>query len=320
MRGFRPDFTPERQSRSVSCMAHSAPASPLVLGLLRPPGARSGPQGVGASSTGVPRFATPATLEWTLRVGACMCFFGHGAFAVITKAGWLPYFALAGIESDTAYRLMPLIGLHDISLGLLALFAPRPALTWWMLAWTLWTAMLRPLAAEPLWEMLERAGNYGVPAAMLALMATAQGTSRWRSWFGQLAMRDPTPATLTAAARVLFAALALLLVGHGALGLIGKAGLVANYASVLPANAAREMTPIIGALEIMLAGAVLLWPARQLLLAVAAWKLLTEMLFLAAGAPVWEVIEGGGSYAVPVALAIVLSMRGSRVERSFVAL
>ena len=30
---------------------------------------------------------------WTLRAGAALCFIGHGAFGVITKEGWVPYFA-----------------------------------------------------------------------------------------------------------------------------------------------------------------------------------------------------------------------------------
>jgi hypothetical protein len=33
-----------------------------------------------------------STLFLVLRIAAAICFIGHGAFGIITKAGWLPYF------------------------------------------------------------------------------------------------------------------------------------------------------------------------------------------------------------------------------------
>jgi hypothetical protein len=90
---------------------------------------------------------------------------------------------------------------------------------------------------------------------------------------------------------------------------------VANYASVLPASAAMALTPALGWLELGLAGAVALWPSPALLVGVAAWKLATEALFLTAGAPVWELVERGGSYAAPIALALVLA-RSRRREQA----
>ena len=38
-----------------------------------------------------------STLFPVLRIAAAMCFIGHGAFGIITKEGWLPYFAVVGI-------------------------------------------------------------------------------------------------------------------------------------------------------------------------------------------------------------------------------
>ena len=46
-----------------------------------------------------------------------------------------------------------------------------------------------------------------------------------------------------------------------------------------------------------------------LLLFVAAWKLATEFLFVTAGAPIWEFVERAGSYAAPIALAVLLRER-----------
>src|SRR5262245_2443222 len=104
-------------------------------------------------------------LEWTLRIGAFMCFVGHGAFGVITKEAWVPYFGVAGIGRETAFHLMPLVGVVDIIVGCSMLIRPRPAVACWMVLWAAWTALLRPLSGETGWEALERAGNYGVPAA-----------------------------------------------------------------------------------------------------------------------------------------------------------
>src|SRR6478609_2378592 len=57
----------------------------------------------------------PRAVEWILRVGAFMCFVGHGAFGIITKESWVKYFAVVGIGRDTAYAMMPLVGALDVS-------------------------------------------------------------------------------------------------------------------------------------------------------------------------------------------------------------
>ena len=245
------------------------------------------------------------TLEWTLRVGAFLCFVGHGAFGIITKAAWLPYFAVAGVGPDAAYALMPVIGALDIILGCLILLQPRPVIAVWMVAWAIWTALLRPLAGEPVWEAFERAGNYGVPAALLLLMSRGSGL---RGLFAPAHIGVPTPETLARARRALTVTTALLLLGHGALGISGKAGLTSNYASVFSAGVATSLTFGIGWIEIAFALIVLRWQQPTFLLILAAWKLATESLFLTAGAPAWEVVERGGSYVAPIALAMVVVM------------
>ena len=99
--------------------------------------------------------ASQTPLDWALRIGACMCFVGHGAFGVVTKASWLPYFAVVGIGPPAAYRLMPRIGTLDICLGLAALLRPTRVPIVWMFAWAVWTALLRPLSGESGWESIE---------------------------------------------------------------------------------------------------------------------------------------------------------------------
>jgi hypothetical protein len=251
--------------------------------------------------------ASPTALEWTLRTGAFMCFVGHGAFGIMTKEAWVPYFAVVGIGRDAAYTLMPAIGGLDIAMGCLVLWRPRPAYLLWMTVWAVWTALLRPLGGEPIWEALERAGNYGVPAALLALGGRISG---WRGLVDELQPQFLTSTTLARLRVVLAVSVLLLLFGHGALGVIGKTGLTANYASVVSSSTASAITVPIGWAEIVasLIASMAAWPG--VLFVVAAWKLVTEALFLTNGASVWEWVERGGSYAAPIALAIVLALRG----------
>lgn len=228
-----------------------------------------------------------------LQVGAALCYIGHGAFGIITRPAWIRYFAVAGIGEAMAYRLMPLIGVVDVAFGLLILLLPRRALLAWMILWALWTAVLRPLAGEPAWEALERAGNYGVPAALLVLSMS--------SWRGRDVVRS--------ARGLLVITVALLLVGHGALSIGEKPLILSNFASVTGASAASAVAVVAGVLEIAAAAAVLVRPSPTLLAGVAAWKLLTELLFITAGAPVWELVERSGSFAAPIALALLLADR-----------
>ncbi len=108
-------------------------------------------------------------------------FVGHGAFGVITKAGWVPYFGVVEISEWLAYRLMPVIGTVDI--------APRPGCrcgrsgprccTW--RSWGLLTASIRPLSGEPLWEFLARAPNWAVPLAFLYVRGAGRDWKEWLS-------------------------------------------------------------------------------------------------------------------------------------------
>jgi hypothetical protein len=249
--------------------------------------------------------AIQATPYWILRVGAAACFIGHGAFGFITKAAWLPYFAVIGIPESWAWKLMPVVGAVDVMAGMAVLFAPRGLPLVYMAVWALWTALLRPLAGESVFEMLERAGNYGVPAAFLLLTAPRL----WRDLV--LPLQDATrdERTIAMVQRVLKWTTVLLLLGHGALGAItGKVMLTGHYAAIgLPAGT----TAVVGWFELALAASIAVRPMTGLLLFVAGWKLATEMLFLVAGAPIWEFVERAGSYAAPLALAL-LQNRASR--------
>jgi uncharacterized membrane protein YphA (DoxX/SURF4 family) len=100
---------------------------------------------------------------------------------------------------------------------------------------------------------------------------------------------------------------ALLLIGHGGFGAFEHKPLLAeHYGSVgLPGT----LVPVVGWFEILLGIAVLFRPAAPLLLFIMTWKVATELLYPISGAPIWEFIERGGSYAAPLALYLLLTAR-----------
>ncbi len=244
------------------------------------------------------------TTQRILRGGAAVCFIGHGAFGFITKAAWLPYFAVVGIPASVAWRMMPIIGAVDVLAGMAVLFAPRRLPLLYMTVWAAWTALLRPLAGESAFEAVERAGNYLVPLAFLMLAGWPRPFS-WRSLVSPITESLDDPRTLARVRSLLKWTTVLLLAGHGALGAItGKATLVNNLAAIgLPSGTSA----MLGWFELALAVIVAVRPMVGLLLFVAVWKLATESLYVVAGAPIWEFFERAGSYAAPLALAVMLS-------------
>ena len=242
-------------------------------------------------------------IEWVLRVATAGCFIGHGAFGIITKAAWLPYFAVAAIPADAAWALMPWVGAMDIAMGLAALCAPWRILIVWCVAWAVWTASLRPLAGESFWELLERGGNFGAPLAFLALAGwRGNWTDRLTVPVDRLRSRFPRKELNL----VLRLATATLLIGHaGCCFFDHKPVFLELTQSVIPA-ASLVTLQWVGLFEFALAGFVLLHPSAVLLLFVCIWKLATESLWPVAGYPFWEFIERCGSYGVPLAFALLL--------------
>lgn len=138
-------------------------------------------QDVGVTAAAAP-LAHAAALHWLLRLACALEFVGHGAFGILTKAAWVPYYGVVGIPEPWAYRLMPLTGAVDVFLGFLVLLKPVRAALLYMAIWGLWTALLRPLSGEPVWETIERAPNYLVPAALLWLRGLPADWRDWKAW------------------------------------------------------------------------------------------------------------------------------------------
>src|SRR5437899_12372817 len=97
---------------------------------------------------------TSAMLHWTLRIATAACFIGHGAFGVITKTAWLPYFAIFGIPEAWAWRLMPVVGFVDITVGALTLIQPVRAVVRYMSIWEFHNAFLSHCALLECRELL----------------------------------------------------------------------------------------------------------------------------------------------------------------------
>jgi hypothetical protein len=93
--------------------------------------------------------------------------------------------------------------------------------------------------------------------------------------------------------------------------IIQKTGLARHYSS-LWSQAPENTVMWVGAFEFALVVLVLAKPAPFALVFVCLWKIASESLFLVAGSPVWEVIERFGSYAAPLALAILLARNAPR--------
>jgi hypothetical protein len=243
-------------------------------------------------------------LHWLLRLALCCEFVGHGAFGVLTKASWLPYFAVLGIPDAWAWRLMPVVGSVDIVLGMLILVAPTRAGLLYMGGWGLLTGLLRPLAGEGGWEFLERSYNFGVPWLMLWLHGVRPDV---RSWFAVITeIPRVTVAWAQSTQWALRGIMAGMLIGHGAFGLVmGKAHLLRLYDAVglggfgvpLP-----TLSAAVGGLEMLLGGLCLVATRPAFFIFVCAWKLGTEFLHVPAQAygAWWEVLERGSSYAAPL--------------------
>jgi uncharacterized membrane protein YphA (DoxX/SURF4 family) len=243
-------------------------------------------------------------LQWILRLAVALEFIGHGMFGIIGKEAWLAYYDALGIPADAGRTMMPLTGTVDITLGVLVLLRPTRALIAYMAFWGLFTATLRPLADQGIWELVERSYNYGVPAALLLLYGIGHDG---REWLGRVrTMPRLTRQRAQAFFRGFQWIVGLYLIGHGGVGLLTqRPDLIEMYDSIGLTSLVSEpasLNTCIGAFEIGLGLVVLIVPATSILLFVLAWKLGTEFLYVtsnAYGAPL-EVIERASCYAAPI--------------------
>jgi hypothetical protein len=252
-------------------------------------------------------------VHWILRVSIWACYVGHGMFGIRQKVDWLTFYRPFGIPDAIATHTMPLIGLVDVTMGYLALLRPTRVVLMYTAAWGILTALLRPLVGMSFFETLERAGNYGPSIALLLGGAGAALLARPEIY--DLSVE----ANFRRLRQVLVITTSLLLLGHGGLALAAKPQLVEHWHSlgVVGLDAGGQaLVRITGAAEVAAAALLFVWPNRPLCLIIVAWKLFTETLFLTSGAPIWEVVERGGSYGAPLALFVLLSYGAARAQSS----
>ena len=241
-------------------------------------------------------------IHYILRVASAMCFIGHGAFGIITKPIWCNYFALFGIDKVTAFHLMPVLGSVDIMMGMILLFRPIRAIAAWLVVWGVITALCRPLSGEPFAEFIERAGNFGAPLCLLLLAGGIKFNFRWL--FSTINPNEPVDEkSLASVKTVLRIVVFLLLTGHGWLNLIQKPGLLNQYTALGFSNPVN-VSLLAGIFEIMAAIAVLVRPARPLILIFLIWKMGSELFY--PHFEIFEWVERGGSYGSLLALFFCL--------------
>lgn len=107
--------------------------------------------------------------EWILRIGVFGSFLGHGVFALGGKASWIPYITSLGFSESTAVTLLPIIGTVDVTVAFVALFFPLRIVLVYAIVWAFSTALIRPIAGDPIWDFVERSANWAAPLALLAL-------------------------------------------------------------------------------------------------------------------------------------------------------
>lgn len=245
-------------------------------------------------------------ISFLLRFGILGCFVGHGAWGLIGKEGWLPFFNVFFFNEGTSRQLMPFIGMMDIAVGIFAFFYPTRALLYWAAFWTLFTAMLRPSAGMGMSEFFERAGNYGIPLAMLFITGAFH---QQKSLFKKIQLSDfNLEKNWSGLERILRWSLVALLIGHGGLAFFNEHQGIAKHLNFIGIHPSREVMMIFGGFEMLLGVCVFFFPRTTgLLYFVLTYKLFTELMHPIAGQSrdVFETIERMGDYIIPPILLII---------------
>ena len=110
-------------------------------------------------------------IEWVLRIAIFGEFLGHGVFALQGKKQWLDWIAqLTGASDVLSVQLLTLVGIIDIVIAFVILLKPMRIVLIWAAVWGFWTALMRPIVGEPVWDFVERWANWGAPLALLLIL------------------------------------------------------------------------------------------------------------------------------------------------------
>jgi len=108
---------------------------------------------------------------WALRIGVAGEFLGHGIFALQGKKDWIGWFAKFGVSDPImAKNLLIAVGILDLLVAVVVLFKPLKPVLLWATFWGFWTALVRPIVGQPVWDFVERFANWGAPLALYFLL------------------------------------------------------------------------------------------------------------------------------------------------------
>ena len=119
-------------------------------------------------------------VQWVLRIAVAGEFLGHGVFAIQGKQAWTEWISeLTGASSTLAGQLLFWVGVLDIAVALIVLVKPVRIALLWAAIWGFWTALVRPIVGEPVWDFVERSANWGAPLALLLILGWPKGVREW---------------------------------------------------------------------------------------------------------------------------------------------
>ncbi len=120
------------------------------------------------------------TMEWVLRIGVAGEFLGHGVLAIQGKTQWVGWFANFGItDTALATNLLWVVGVVDVLVAILILVKPMRIALLYMIIWGFWTAILRPIVGESIWDFVERSANWAAPLALLLYYGWPKNLKEW---------------------------------------------------------------------------------------------------------------------------------------------
>lgn len=110
-------------------------------------------------------------IEWVLRIAVAGEFLGHGVLALQHKPAWIEWLGVFGVSNpETASLLLTLIGAMDLAVALIVLVRPLRPVLLWAAFWGFWTALVRPIVGESIWDFVERFANWGAPLALYLIL------------------------------------------------------------------------------------------------------------------------------------------------------
>lgn len=110
-------------------------------------------------------------IEWILKIAVAGEFIGHGMLAISGKAQWVAWIVqLIKVTPATATTLLLIVGILDVVLAVILLIKPLRPLVLYMAFWGFFTALLRPIVGESIWDFIERTANWGAPLALYFLL------------------------------------------------------------------------------------------------------------------------------------------------------